>query len=156
MAATDRQERKTDMDRTNQERVQEGWDRTAEGDVSLAFEMLADDVVVENGPGAGPWRLVERKEGLAAMYLGFITHFSAFRQDGRCIYADDDKAVSLVHETGVGVGGAVFDNRAIYVMRFREDGKIDRVWTVDLDTEAMLRFWAPRGDPADVEEMVAP
>jgi ketosteroid isomerase-like protein len=150
MAPTTANEEGTTMDTTNQDRIEHGWARIAEGDLSVAFDMLADDVIFENGPGAGPWRLVEGKDALIAMFFGFAAHVREFHQEGHCIYADEEKAISLVHETGLGAGDAVFDNRAVYVMRFRIDGKVDRVWTVDLDTEAMLRFWAPEGSSASL------
>jgi hypothetical protein len=45
--------------------------------------------------------------------------------------------VICVHATS----GDPFDNRAIYVNRLRPDGISDRIWTVDLDSEAMDEFW---------------
>ena len=36
----------------------------------------------------------------------------------------------------------MFDNRAVYVSRFDRDGKVNRLWTTDVDHEAMDEFWA--------------
>ena len=49
-------------------------------------------------------------------------------------------SISLIHETGKAPNGDVFDNTAIYVSRLRPDGKTDRLWTVDLDTEHCEEF----------------
>jgi hypothetical protein len=34
-----------------------------------------------------------------------------FRQDGRCVYADDRVAISLIHETGTAPGGDRYRHR---------------------------------------------
>ncbi len=47
-------------------------------------------------------------------------------------------------ETGTATDGAVFDNRALWIGRLRADGLIDAVWTIDLDHEQMVAFWADR------------
>jgi hypothetical protein len=58
------------------------------------------------------------------------------------VFANEEFAVTPVAETGThGESGDMFDNRAIYISRFDKDGKTKRVWTVDLDSEEMERFW---------------
>ena len=37
--------------------------------------------------------------------------------------------------------GDEFDNMAVYVSRTRSDGVVDRLRTVDLDSEAVEVFW---------------
>jgi hypothetical protein len=37
--------------------------------------------------------------------------------------------------------GDEFDNMAVYVGHIRPDGVVDRLWTVDLDSEAVEAFW---------------
>jgi hypothetical protein len=66
---------------------------------------------------------------------------NTFRQEGRCVYADDRMTINLIHETGKGPNGDEFDNLAVYVCRVRPDGQTDRMWTVDLDTEHCEEFW---------------
>lgn len=128
----------------NVTRIQQGWDAVAEGNPAPAFEQIADDVVVENGPGAGPprWRHLENKVAFFTMSLEFGQFFGGtFAQKGTCVYADDKQAVSLVRETGSLANGDTFDNDAVYVFRFDDAGLIDRVWTVDLDDEHVREFW---------------
>lgn len=43
----------------NYRRTQDAWDTVARDDFASALGDLADTVVVDNGPGAGPWRHVE-------------------------------------------------------------------------------------------------
>jgi ketosteroid isomerase-like protein len=128
----------------NVARIQQGWDGIAEGNLVTALEMVADDVVVENGPGAGPdrWRYLNDKVAYFTMGMEFGQFFGGtFQQKGTCVYADDKQAVSIVRETGTLANGDTFDNDAVYVFRFNDSGLIDRIWTVDLDDEHVRGFW---------------
>ena len=137
------------MAHPNVKRINDSWDAMASGDVDGAFEILADDFVMDNGPGAGPWRHIEGKEGFLDMAMQFIPLFQGtWKQEAETIYADDDKAISLVHETGVVASGDVFDNMAVYVYRFGPDGKVNRIWTTDLAHEDLEDFW--KRNPARV------
>jgi len=126
----------------NFDRAEAAWAAAREGDYGPSFDSIADDIVVENGPGAGPWHRATSKDDMALMLLEFSGALGdTFQQDARCIYADDRVSISLIHETGKAPNGDVFDNTAIYVSRLRPDGKADRLWTVDLDTEHCEEFW---------------
>ena len=123
--------------------VQELLDAAEAGDYGPVFESFAEDVIVENGPGAGPWRHAEGRDAFANLLLEFSAYFDGtFRQRGRCIYADDRVVINLIEESGSTPAGDAFENLAVYVTRVRADDKADRLWTVDLDTEACLEFWA--------------
>ncbi|HEY7137242.1 MAG TPA: nuclear transport factor 2 family protein [Acidimicrobiia bacterium] len=125
------------------ERLQGVWDALGAGDPGPAIESQADGVVFDNGPGAGPWRHTEGQPAFLEMFAAFLPVFGeSFHQTGTCIFANEQFAITLVAETGEHASsGDVFDNRAIYVTRFDADGKTDHVWTVDLDSEDMERFW---------------
>ena len=126
----------------NFDRTQAALDATRVGDYGPSFDSFADDIIVENGPGAGPWHRAESKEDLALLLLEFAASFGdTFHQDGNCIYADDRVAISLIHETGTAPSGDPFDNLAVYVGRTSPDGKIDRLSTFDLDAEHCEEFW---------------
>jgi hypothetical protein len=133
-------------------RAEAAFDASRQGDYGPTFEMLADEVIMENGPGAGPWHVARGKEDLALMLLEFSAALgNTFHQDGRCAYADDRMIINLIHETGRAPGGDEFDNLAVYVSRVRADGQIDRVWTVDLDTEHCEEYWRRNhGNPSKV------
>jgi ketosteroid isomerase-like protein len=112
-------------------------------DYGPAFDGFTDDVIVENGPGAGPWHRAQGKDDLAVLYLEFADALNGtFHQDGHCVYADDRVAIARIHETGKSPSGDAFDNMAIYVYRFGPDGKVNRLWTTDLDAEHCEEFWS--------------
>jgi hypothetical protein len=123
--------------------VQGLLDAAEAGDYGPVFESFAENIIVENGPGAGPWRHAEGRDEFANVLLQFSTFFDGtFRQHGRCIYADDRVVISLIDERGSTAAGDTFENLAVYVTRIGADGTGDRLWTVDLDTEACIEFWA--------------
>lgn len=126
----------------NFERTQAMWEAVRQGDYAPVFEELSEDVEMVNGPGAGPWHRARGKDDLALLQIEFASALQgSFRQDGRCVYADDRVTISLVHETGTAATGDVFDNMAVYVNRVGGDGRSDRIWTVDLDSEHCEEFW---------------
>jgi hypothetical protein len=120
------------------------WAGIAKGDPTLAIANIAEDVHVENGPGAGPWRVADSRDELFGLLLNFAGVFGdTFHQSGRCLYANSEFSVTLVNETGVhATSGDEFDNRALYISRYGPEGKVDRIWTVDLDSESVESFWA--------------
>jgi hypothetical protein len=123
--------------------VQGLLDAAEAGDYGPVFDSFAENIIVENGPGAGPWRHATGRDEFANVLLGFSGFFNdTFHQHGRCIYADDRVVISLIEESGSTAAGDVFENLAVYVTRVGADGKADRLWTVDLDAEACLEFWA--------------
>jgi hypothetical protein len=134
----------------NHQRVQAGWDGLAAGDMTAAAELTATDVKMIHGPGAGPFAGPGRgMDRMLEMALYFDEMFGGtFHQRGTCLYADEDVAVALVQETGTSQDGGVFKNRALWINRFGAEGKVDYVWTVDLDEEAMHEFWAKRNAAA--------
>jgi ketosteroid isomerase-like protein len=126
----------------NFDRAQAALDAIRQGDYAPSFDLYADDIAWENGPGAGPWHRARGKDDLALMLMEFATSLGGtFHQDGRCIYADERTAICLIHETGTAPGGDQFDNLAVYALRLRPDGQVDRAWTVDLDAEHCEAFW---------------
>ena len=122
--------------------VQALWDEVGHGDYESWFDNLTDDIVVDNGPGAGPWRHTESKEAWLESAMQFVPVFGdTWRQVGTCVYADNEMSITIVHETGVTPDGDVFDNRAIWVGRLDADGRTNRIWTTDLAHEALEEFW---------------
>jgi hypothetical protein len=127
----------------DQASVQGMLDAAEAGDYGPVFESFAENIIVENGPGAGPWGHAEGRDEFASVLLEFAAFFNgSFHQRGRCIYADDRVVISMIEETGTSPTGDTFDNLAVYVTRVGINGKGDRLWTVDLDSEDCLEFWA--------------
>jgi ketosteroid isomerase-like protein len=119
------------------------WDKINEGDYSTALDDVRDDVVVDNGPGAGPWRHIEGKDAYVEMMMSFLPLFGdTWKQEGKVVYADDTLTIVLVHETGTHAeSGEEFDNMAVWVTRLDADGKAERQWTVDMAHEELEKFW---------------
>jgi hypothetical protein len=131
--------------------TQQSWDALSEGNFMAAFDLLSDDLVVDNGPGGGPWRHIEGKEAFFTMAMQFMPFFKGtWHQEARCIYADDLMSIAIVRETGKAASGDVFDNTAVYVYRFGPDGKVNRLWTTDLAHEQLEEFW--RRNPVEAVE----
>ena len=59
----------------NFDRAQAMLDATRRGDYAPAFGNFADDIVMENGPGAGPWHRARGKDDLALMLLELAGSF---------------------------------------------------------------------------------
>jgi ketosteroid isomerase-like protein len=127
----------TIVNHENLARIQRGWDALAHGDPAPAFESMAADVVLENGPLPGPTRWVrcEGRETVAAMLAGQQALFGGtLRQTGTCLHADERVAVSVVRDEGV-LGHARYATDVITVMRFDHRGDVDRLWFVEIDVE---------------------
>lgn len=136
-------------DHPNMVKTNEAWGAVRRGELG-SLDDFTDDIVVENGPGAGPWRHIDGKVDFFTFAMKFMPLFQGtWHQDGRCIYADDRITISLVHETGKAPSGDVFDNMAIWVSRVNEEGKTDRIWTTDIDHEACEEFWRRNPAPTD-------
>ena len=57
------------------------WTRYLQGDYGPSFDSIAEDIVVENGPGAGPWHRATNRDDMALMLLEFSAALGdTFRQ----------------------------------------------------------------------------
>jgi ketosteroid isomerase-like protein len=122
----------------NQARIQQGWDAIANGDPGPAFNTMANDIVMENGPlpVTPRWRIARGKEEIAVTMMEDAALLgSNFRQSGQCIYADDRIAISLVHDEAELSTGRRYDARPIAIMRFNESSLVDRLWIVEPDED---------------------
>ena len=52
-------------DHPNFVRAQAASDAARLGDYGPTFDMLAEEIILENGPGAGPWHIARGKEDMA-------------------------------------------------------------------------------------------
>ena len=70
----------------NFDRAQAILDAVRQGDYGPNFDLYADDVVLENGPGAGPWHRARDKEDLALMLTEFAGFFGWHLPPGRPLH----------------------------------------------------------------------
>jgi ketosteroid isomerase-like protein len=119
----------------------------AAGELAPLFDRTADDIVMVNDEGAGPWRELHGKEQVLDFWTRWTDLFDGtFRQDVTDVFGEDDRVVLFIHEHGT-ARGQRFDNRAIYLVRIR-DGRYIDFRTMDTDREAVAAFWAAVGMPA--------
>jgi ketosteroid isomerase-like protein len=119
----------------------------AAGELAPLFDRTADDIVMVNDEGAGPWRELHGKEQVLDFWTRWTELFDGtFRQDVTDVFGEDDRVVLFIHEHGTARGHR-FDNRAIYLVRIR-DGRYIDFRTMDTDREAVAAFWAAVGMPA--------
>src|SRR4051794_15925897 len=77
----------------------------AAGDVATAFDALADDLVLVNDIGAGPWRELRGKQAVLEFWGRWMELFDGtFRQEVMDVIGYDDRIVIVVHETGTAQG----------------------------------------------------
>ena len=101
------------------DRAQAALDAARRGDYGPTFEALADEVILENGPGAGPWRVARGKADMGLLLLEFSAALgNTFHQEGRCVYADDRVVINLIRETGQGPDRDQFDSLACGCRQF--------------------------------------
>jgi ketosteroid isomerase-like protein len=126
----------------NFDRTQAALDAARQGDYAPAFDAFTDDVLMENGPGAGPWHRARGKDDLALLLEFTSSLGDTFHQDGRCVYADDRVAISLIHETGTAPAATASTTSRSTSTACAQMGQTERLWTVDLDAEHCEAFWA--------------
>ncbi len=120
----------SDRSHPNVVRTQQAWDAVARGELGDGSD-FADKLAVENGPGAGPWRVVEGKNAFFEFVLKLIPFFGdSWHQDGTCIYADDGCSISPVHETGQAPDGESIPRPGDLDQPLRPHGLTDRIWMV--------------------------
>lgn len=135
------------MEHTNATHARRVYDALANGDLTPAVDAMADDMVMINDIGAGPWREVHGKQGVLDFFGRWMELFdNTFRQQVLDVIGYDDRIVIVLHETGA-AQGQQFDNRAIYLVDV-EDGQWTSLRTVDLDRHNIEQFWNAVSTPA--------
>jgi hypothetical protein len=110
------------------------------GDMAPALEIMLDEFAIHNDVGAGPWHEVQGKAAVLAFWTRWMELFDGtFRQEITDAIGYDDRVVLLVHETGT-AKGAVFDNRAIYLLEL-QNGRWASMRTIDMDPQGCIDFW---------------
>ena len=86
----------------NFDRAQAVLDAVRKGDYGPNFDLYADDIVMENGPGAGSWHRARDKDDLALMlteFAGFFggTFHGAVAANGAAACSEKSSAMSSSH-----------------------------------------------------------
>jgi ketosteroid isomerase-like protein len=125
----------------NVDELQHVLDAWVDGDAGPVAELLAAEVVFENGPLPGRQRwartvgrdaFFERMRAYAAIFGGTLRQV-----DQRCVYADDRVAVVTSRDVATLPDGDPYETCPLMIGRFDEAGKIDRLWVLEVDVETI-------------------
>ena len=115
------------------------------GDFEPFDRQIRDDVIWINDIGAGPWRRLEGKAAVGAMFDAWGELFDGgFRHDVIDVCASDHNVIMILHEVG-DARGHRFDNLALYRIELDGEGRAAAITTFDRDREAINDFWAAVG-----------
>jgi ketosteroid isomerase-like protein len=121
--------------------TREAFEALKAGDLEPILAQTADDVVMVNDLGAGPWRELHGKEAVLEFWFAFAGMFEGtFSQDVLGGWGWDDGVVLVIHEHGT-ANGVAFDNRALYVLTAGPDGRWREFRTLDMDRAHLEQFW---------------
>lgn len=113
----------------------------AKGDLDGALADLADDCVFHfsgDGPNSGDHK--GREAIAAALIKNFELTGGTQALDVKHIYADDDHAAVIIHETASRPDGAAIAMDEVHILRLR-DGKVLDLWDLPDDIQAHSAFF---------------
>ncbi len=121
--------------------VRNAYEAFGRGDLEGALRDLADDCVFHfggDGPNSGDHK---GKDAItAALIANFELTAGTQALDIRSIYADDDRAVVVLHETASRPDGASLSVDEAHVLNLR-DGQVTDLWDVPEDVQAHDDFF---------------
>lgn len=126
-------------------RVREAYGAFAKADLNGALKDVADDAVFHfNGEGANSGD----HKGRAAIEKALIANFELTggtqSLDIKGVFADDDHAVVVAHETATRTDGATLDIDEVHVLAINPDGKITDLWDLPTDPDVHDAFFDGR------------
>ena len=121
--------------------VRNAYAAFAKGDLDGALADLADDCVFHfggEGPNSGDHK--GREAITAALIKNFELTAGTQALDIKAIYADDDHAAVVLHETASRPDGASIALDEVHILRLR-DGKVLDLWDLPEDIQAHDNFF---------------
>ena len=128
----------------NVQKVQSAYDAFMAGDLNAALEDLADDAVFHftgEGPNSGDHH--GRADIEKALIHNFELTNGTQRLDIKGVYADDEHAVVVLHETATRNDGVTLSMDEVHVLAI-DDGKITHLWDVPTDAGVHDAFFDGR------------
>lgn len=125
----------------NVAKVRAAYDAFSKGDLDGALADLADDCVFHFG-GDGPLSGDHKgREAITKALMGtFELTGGTQALDVKSVFADDQHAAVVLHETASRPDGATLDLDEVHVLRLR-DGKITDLWDLPEDGQAHDDFF---------------
>lgn len=129
----------------NVARVRDAYAAFSTGDLNGALKDLADDAVFHfngEGPNSGDHkgRDAIEKALIAAFELTGGTQMLEIKD----VFADDNHAIVVLHETATRTDGATLDMDEVHVLTIDPDGKITDLWDVPADPDVHDAFFDGR------------
>ena len=125
----------------NVELTRQGYEAFAKGDLDAALADLADDCVFHfggDGPNSGDHK--GREAITAALIKNFELTAGTQALHIKDIYADDNHAAVVLHETASRPDGASISLDEVHILRLR-DGKVVDLWDLAEDIQAHDDFF---------------
>lgn len=126
----------------NVARVRDAYAAFAKADLDGALHDLAEGAVFHfrgEGPNSGDHK------GRAAIEKALITAFELTggtqELDIKSVFADDEHAVVILHETATRTDGATLDIDEVHLLAIDTDGKITDLWDVPTDPQVHDAFF---------------
>lgn len=126
----------------NVKRVRSAYDAFAKGDLDGALKDLADDCVFHfggDGPNSGDHKGREAIE--KALIANFELTGGTQALDISGIFADDQHATVVLHETATRTDGATLAIDEVHVLTIDPDGKITNLWDLSADAKVHDTFF---------------
>jgi uncharacterized protein len=122
--------------------VRNAYESFTKGDLDGALADLADDCVFHfggDGPNSGDHK--GREAITAALIKNFELTAGTQALDVKGIFADDDHAAVVLHETASRPDGASISMDEVHILRLR-DGKVIDLWDVPEDVQTHDDFFS--------------
>jgi ketosteroid isomerase-like protein len=120
----------------NVARVRDAYVAFAKADLDAALKDLGDDAVFHfngDGPNSGDHKGREAIE--QALIAAFTTTGGTQKLDVKSVFADDNHAVVVLHETATRTDGATLDVDEVHVLKLDGAGKITDLWDLPSDPD---------------------
>ena len=121
--------------------VRNAYEAFVKGDLEGALADLADDCVFHfggEGPNSGDHQ--GREAIAAALIQNFELTGGEWALEVKAIFADDNHAAVVLHETASRPDGASIDLDEVHILRLR-DGKVLDLWDLPDDIQAHDNFF---------------
>ena len=129
------------MAHPNEDRIRQGYEGFAKGDLQALDGLFADDIVWHVGgrsPLAGDYKGTDEVFGFFAKLME--RSGGTFRVDVHDILANDEHGVVFVHSRGQREGKTLGDN-TLHAFQL-ENGKVKEFWGYPGDQYAVDEFWS--------------
>lgn len=122
------------MAHPNAERIRQGFEAFATGDLETMGRVLADDVVWHT-PGQNKYAGTYSGMSDVFQFLSRIGTEAHITNDLHAVLADDEHAVALANSS-ISVGDRHYEGQAVFVFHMR-NGQVTEAWSTNSDQRAL-------------------